>query len=228
MSSQSRAFNKDTSAALGMCLDYVQRGYGIGGGASTGGSSAWDSWTRITKKKHLDRSFPKNVIIPIWFDGYWDGERYGHVAALNTATGEIYSSPWSKVSAAAGRHDVLPSIAEVERIYGMTYVGWSEDIAGQVVIKEQEENVAIIQNKENWYNRCNDTHIRITSETLKRNVFAAYVGNDFLKFVEDVTATKSAAVALKWQKVGKSASQEGWVKPSDADKKLAQIKKIIG
>lgn len=228
MSSQVRNFNKNTSAQLGWCLDYVQRGYGIAGGASTGGSSAWDSWTRITKKKHHDRSFPKNVIIPIWFDGYWDGERYGHVAALNTATGEIYSSPWKKTSADAGRHDVLTSIADVERIYGMTYVGWSEDIAGQVVIKEEEESVAIIQNKENWYNRCNDTHLRMTSEKLDRKVFAAYVGRDFLKFVEEVSATKSAAVAFNWLKVGKTASQEKWVKPSEADKKLAQIKKIIG
>ena len=94
--------------------------------------NAWEGWN-ATKIKHKDRNFPKGVYIPIWFDGYWNGQRYGHVAIYKD--GKIWSSPYTHKATA----DTFTSIESVEKIYGMTFVGWSDDIAGVYVIKKGEE-----------------------------------------------------------------------------------------
>lgn len=118
--------NVNVKGRLGWCLEYVQDAYGV----PWAGSSAWDAWTKRVKKKHTN-ALPKGVYVPIWFDGYWDGVRYGHVAIYKDGT--VWSSPWDKQTG----HSKLSSIKEVERIYSMKYVGWSEDIGGKQVIKEK-------------------------------------------------------------------------------------------
>lgn len=115
---------------MGWCLAVSETAFGV----PRLYADAWEGWN-ATKLKHKDRNFPKGVYFPIWFDGYWQGKRYGHVAIYKN--GKIWSSPYTSKP----YMDVLNSIEEVERIYGMKYVGWSEDIAGVNVIKKKEEKV---------------------------------------------------------------------------------------
>lgn len=114
---------------LGWCLAYVQSAFGTG----WAGSTAWSGWTDITKLKHGDRNYPLNVYFPLWFDGYWNGQRLGHVVIgyWNGSSLKIWSSPVTHKPYA----DTWTSIEAVERAYGMKYVGWSEDLGGTRVIE---------------------------------------------------------------------------------------------
>lgn len=109
---------------LGWCLAYVQTAFGAG----WAGSHAWDGWNR-SQGKHYDRNMPRGVYVPIWFDGWWNGGRYGHAAIYKD--GIIYSSPYSNKAT----FDKLGSIEEVERIYGMKFVGWSEFVGPTRVLE---------------------------------------------------------------------------------------------
>lgn len=126
---------------LGWCLAYVQTAFGAG----WSGASAWESWTTHTRGKHADGKLPTDVYIPIWFDGWWNGHRYGHVAIIyiNSKTGavKIWSSPVSNKPYA----DVFTSIPEVERAYGMKYVGWSEFVGATRVIEFVNNNITLPQ-----------------------------------------------------------------------------------
>lgn len=123
---QVKSPNLNVRTSLGMCLQYVQDAFGSG----WAGSYALQGWRDIVKKKHTDRNMPGGVYVPIWFEGYWDGVNYGHVAIYKD--GVCWSSPYTN----KGTHDQLGNIETVERIYGMKYIGWSEDIGGTTVIKK--------------------------------------------------------------------------------------------
>jgi hypothetical protein len=106
----------------GECLHYAGMVFGI----SSGPDTAWEAWQQTTKK-HLDQNFPSGVSFPVWFSGAGGA---GHVCVF-TPKG-IYSSPWDFQTG----HQVWTSISQVEQKYGVKYVGWSEDIEGKKVIKE--------------------------------------------------------------------------------------------
>ena len=196
---QVKSPNLNVQTSIGMCLKYVQDAYGSG----WAGSYALQGWHDIVKKKHADWNIPRGVYVPIWFEGYWNGVNYGHVAIYKD--GVCWSSPYTNKRS----HDRLGSIQEVERIYGMKYIGWSEDIGGTTVIKKGDSGM-IIQNAENWYGRCNKTHLQIRGRELARSTFQAYVGRDFLHFVEDCSDDPEANRVQEWQTVGKLAVQDKW------------------
>lgn len=114
---------------LGWCLAYVQSAFGTG----WAGATAWLGWTTLVSFKHGDRNYPLNVYFPMWFDGYWNGQRLGHVviAFWNGSSLKIWSSPVSHKPYA----DTWTSVEAVERSYGMKYVGWSEDVGSTRVIE---------------------------------------------------------------------------------------------
>lgn len=112
------------SGRIGYCLEYASR---LVFHNPAAGTTAWDAW-QATQFKHLDQSFP-TLSFPVWFSG---AAGAGHVA-IYTPSG-IYSSPYKTQTG----HNVLTSIAEVERLYGVKYVGWSKDILGLKVIKEED------------------------------------------------------------------------------------------
>lgn len=135
----------------GWCLRFTERSFRLIRVDSNGNSvplvpgvvvrsTAWSDWL-ATKYKHQDRSFPEGVAVPVWFDWIGDvGEgrhRYGHVAYRGT-DGRIYSSPLTGV----GRAD-FANVDELCRAFasGMSYVGWSEDIAGVRVITKGDDMV---------------------------------------------------------------------------------------
>lgn len=68
----------------------------------------------------------------------------------------------------------------------------------------------IIQNAENWYGRCNDTHWRIRGRELARGTFKAFVGKDFLHFVEACSDDPEAQRVQEWQNVGRIAVTDRW------------------
>lgn len=106
------------------CLRYADNVAGLSNGEQT----AWIAWQN-TQFPHTD-STPGNVAVPCWFSYYSGGFNLGHVVWSIPGQG-YYSSPWDRPKG----HNVLSSIAEVERLYGCRYVGWSEDISGLRVVK---------------------------------------------------------------------------------------------
>lgn len=86
-------------------------------------NTAWEAWTK-TRFKHTDPHMP-NAPVPVWFSYFSGGVNYGHVVGWVPGKG-FFSSPWQRGTT----HAVLGTIAQIERIYGVKYVGWSEDIAG--------------------------------------------------------------------------------------------------
>ncbi len=170
---------------LGWCLAYVQTAFGAG----WSGSTAWDGWSNRTAGKHADWNIPQDVYVPIWFDGYWQGNRYGHVAIYKD--GVVWSSPYKSKPYA----DKLGSIQEVERIYGMKYVGWSEFVGPTRVIEFVNNNVTLEQLK--------GLYLEILERPVDNDAIAHYVGkrtydftrNDLLQSQErkNLLAAKEAA-----------------------------------
>lgn len=114
---------------FGECLATVRAAFN----APYSGWCAWVGWTYYVQVQHEDRNFPIGVYFPIWFSGY-GGE--GHVAfAYVNSSGAmgIWTSPYTHVPYFfTGYH----SVDELAAGYGVTYVGWSEDIAGMNVIQQ--------------------------------------------------------------------------------------------
>ncbi len=122
---------------VGWCLAYVRTAFD----SAWAGPWALDSWQTKTSFKHADRDFPTGVKIPIWFRGYirYSAEykrniEYGHAAILQKfadGTMKIWSTPLSAGVYAA----TWATIEQVENKYGVTYVGWSEDVGGTRVVE---------------------------------------------------------------------------------------------
>lgn len=118
---------------LGWCLAYVRTAFG-----TNTASTAWLGWG-ATKHKHQNRNFPKGVYFPMWFSHYatYNGkyDNWGHVVIAyihpNTGAMTLWSSPISRKPYA----DTWKSIADVEKNYKSTFVGWSEDVCGTRVIQ---------------------------------------------------------------------------------------------
>lgn len=135
--------NLTISEKAGLCLQFAENSFNV----PNLYDNAWEAWL-ATQYKHLDRNFPVGVAVPVWFD--WSGNvmwsdkivrfgQYGH-AAVRAADGKIHSAPGEGVGS-----QTFNSIDELTSYFGggMTYVGWSEDIAGVRVIKEKEIPPAI-------------------------------------------------------------------------------------
>lgn len=117
--------NLNAVGRIGFCLEYQARVWGT----TSVAPYAWMAWME-TKYPRYDPP-PTDVSFPLWFSFYSGGINQGHVVSYVPGQG-YYSSPWQTGTT----HAVLSSIAEVERIYGATYVGWSEDILNLRVVGE--------------------------------------------------------------------------------------------
>lgn len=195
--------NLNVATSIGMCLKYVQDAFGSG----WAGPHAWDAWSNRVNKKHTGTP-PRDVYVPIWFDGWWQGNRFGHVAIYRN--GVVWSSPWTNKPT----HDRLPSIKETERIYGMKYVGWSEDIGGTIVIKKgsnmkiTREN-SIRLNRVAWYHSGNNSP---TDKQINR-----YVGRDLNEVLTEIRASDEFA------KQGTAVRNYDPKKTSDLEKKVKNL-----
>lgn len=185
----------NTPARLGMCLEYAQNAFGSG----WAGEYALDGWNRNTQFNHADRSIPSGVFVPIWFDGYWTGVRYGHVAIYKD--GVVYSSPWTKANAAIEKHDVLGSIADVERIYRMTYIGWSEGIGGLKVIGKEDG--------------MNSDHVATLFQFMRggdpnKDEIRFWTGRQAEELIDVLKAQPSASDVIKDMEIGRVARKDDW------------------
>lgn len=119
----------------GWCLATVRAAFS----SPFSGPNAWSGWTSYAQHKHEDRDFPVGVYFPIWFSGYGG---LGHVAIAyinDTGSMNIWTSPYTHTPYFyTGYHD----IDALARGYGVTYAGWSEDIAGQRVIEYVDDTPA--------------------------------------------------------------------------------------
>lgn len=122
----------------GWCLATVRAAFN----APYAGPNAEYAWQNTTKYKHTDRNFPVGVYFPIWFTGYGG---LGHVAfAFVNSSGEmnIWTSPYTHTPYFyTGYHDV----DKLASGYGITFAGWSEDIAGMRVIEQVSDSVPTVQ-----------------------------------------------------------------------------------
>ena len=210
--------NLNTRAQMGMCLEYVQNAFGSG----WAGSYALEGWKKVNKVNHANHDIPSGVYVPIWFSGMWNGFNYGHVAIYKD--GKIYSSPYTNKTT----HDTLGSIVEVERIYGMSFIGWSEDIGGtRVIIPAGDDMIEDTQREyDEWAQDFEDATGRAarTGKKLSRTEFRkSFVGKTASQARE--TIRRSPEVQT-WNQLAKLGIKAKAAKPSGADKKLEQAKKL--
>lgn len=110
--------NLNVAGTVGDCLAYAREMFGAPGGVTW----AWQAWENAKYKHSASEALPTDVDVLLWYS--YKGTE-GHVT-VNVVGRGIYSSPYQRGTT----HAVLASIADVERIYGVVYVGWSEDVNG--------------------------------------------------------------------------------------------------
>lgn len=122
--------NPNIACIPDMCLEYVQDTFGIG--ARYG--SAIEAWN-ASPYQHQDRNFPAGMWVPVWFS--LSLNENGHVALL-APDGSVYSSsdPDSHVPHHHPSLDAL--IAYYQMVNPLTYLGWTEDVEGILVIQEED------------------------------------------------------------------------------------------
>lgn len=231
---QVREPNLNVRTSLGMCLKYVQDAFGSG----WAGSYALQGWRDIVKKKHTNRNIPAGVYVPIWFEGKWNGYNYGHVAIYKD--GICWSSPYTDKTS----HDQLGNIETVERVYGMKYIGWSEDIGGTIVIKEEDmaEKVnldtarilAHMSLARDGYDGRPSAHGGTSDEDLKKHHVGKELTNNYIRdnFFSSKEASKAFGIKDAVYKerdrlraeVASLKKQLASVQPGEAEKKLKKIR----
>ncbi|WP_153008333.1 hypothetical protein [Rhodococcus pyridinivorans] len=203
--------NVAINETAGLCLQYAKRAFNN----FTSGTNAWDAW-EAAQYKHRDRNFPEGVAVPVWFDwtgtvkwtdGIWRTQRYGH-AAVRMPDGKIWSSPLTGHGRAW-----FASVDDLARAFGggMTYVGWSEDISGTRVTKDEGGDMPI-PDADNYYWRYGvRLAMQVRGRELTREEFRQHiVGKTDLQVVELLSDDPEANVAQNWQEVGRVAVQDRW------------------
>lgn len=127
--------NLSTAGNIGYCLSFIEAAFNT----LHIDPYAYTAWEH-TQAKHEDQNFPDGMYVPIWFSYMVGSVDEGHVA-IRKPDGTVLSSPWQSGTTQA----TLPSIAELERIYSdngvhpLTYLGWSEDLAGVQLVEQEAD-----------------------------------------------------------------------------------------
>lgn len=125
--------NPEIACEPGMCLEYVRETFEL----PARYPSATASW-EASEHKHTDKEFPDNVWVPVWYS--LGDEPNGHVA-LRQPDGTVWS--------ASHPTDTTPiqheSMQDIESYYGgrLKYLGWTEDLSGEMVIDLDEDPIAV-------------------------------------------------------------------------------------
>ncbi|MFC8008923.1 hypothetical protein [Streptomyces cinereoruber] len=243
--------NLDIHETAGWCLRFTERVFRIIDLDGNGNTrklishavirpTAWSEW-EATKFKHSDRNFPKGVSFPVFFDWYGDvgdgWRRYGHAAIVHS-DGKVYSSPLS------GRGRAwFATVDDLCRAFGggMRYVGWSKDLAGVRIIKEEDMpekmdlNTLRIVAAMNWqWNGKDgrpDAHagqadkvlqrnwgdVELTNANLRKMAFESQEASDAFKIVNEVFTERDT--------LRKKLAD---IKPGEAEQKLQAIKDALG
>lgn len=115
------------------CLTYVDNAFNLAAhGKSKNYPTAISAWNASTSQ-HRDRNFPADRWVPVWFT--LKNEPAGHVAIL-APDGAVWSSS-HPTSNKPVRHGSLNEIISYYGSLGLTYIGWTEDVGGVKVIKQE-------------------------------------------------------------------------------------------
>ncbi len=119
--------NPNIACVPGMCLQYVRQTFDL----PIRYGSATQAWIN-SPAQHQDRDFPAGCWVPVWFA--IDIEPNGHVALL-APDGTVYSS--SDNGNVPHHHPGIDDLISYYAYWGkmqLTYLGWSEDVAGYPVV----------------------------------------------------------------------------------------------
>lgn len=194
---QARPFDQSKAGSTPkLCLRNTRLGFGI----PEYFPSAWQAW--LYTEQHTD-FIPTGLDVPVFFS-YWAtiGGKYanwGHIG-VNLASGKFWSDGI-----------VYANLAAFLKLHSnVKYVGWGESI-NEVKVMGANMGNDIIQNQDNWFNRCNTTHYAVRGRYMEREFFnKSIVGLSFLRFVEILEDDPEAAIVTNWQNVGKQAVEGNW------------------
>jgi len=130
--------NPNIPCKPGWCLEYVNNVFDV----SVRYGSATAAWNGSTTK-HWNFDFPVDVWFPVWFS--LAHEPNGHVA-LMAPDGSVYSTtdPYGFTP----RHH--PNLDDLIRAYSynnpLTYLGWTEDVEGTLVITPEDDMATAEEN----------------------------------------------------------------------------------
>jgi hypothetical protein len=124
---QVRVPNPNIASAPGWCLQYVRQAFGLPA-RHPHATAAWEAST----SKHRDQAFPAGLWLPLWFSVR--GVPEGHVV-LRAPNGNIYSTTHPTRLTPT----LHPNLAHLMQAYAaggvpLTYLGWTEDVAGYSVV----------------------------------------------------------------------------------------------
>lgn len=200
-----------------LCLAYVQTAFGAG----WSGSTAWHSWSSITKGKHDDTE-PRGVYVPLWYKGYWyKGEDFGHVVIAyfnNDGSGSAWTSPVTHVPYATrinfSNVQDLHNQLRARWWSGLVYVGWSEFVGPTRVIEFINNNITLDQLK------------ALYTEILERNADQAgidhYVGKYTYDFVRNDLLTSNERKQLLAKKEAARKAAEDAARKAEEARKAAE------
>ena len=114
---QLKSANSNLTDVPGYCHRYARRIFGIGAKYQ----SALANWN-ASKTKNTG-GHPTNVAVPIWFTVR--GHNYGHVVVFVPGVGYLSTAPGSGTGQT---RVVYKSIADVNKAFGATLLGWTLDI----------------------------------------------------------------------------------------------------
>jgi hypothetical protein len=175
------------------CLLYDEQVFGI---KNDPDPDAWQAWLD-TQFKHTDTP-PNNVCVPLFFS--WSGTipdggyaNWGHAALW--VNGQIWTVPLT-----GSGHWVYPSIAALEKAYGVQYVGWGEDIKNVRLVGE--ETMPPIGDESTVRSIAATLNVALTDTQVTYYAARPY-WNLYLDVINDVNGQRLVAV----QKVSELESQ---------------------
>tara|TARA_R110000782_G_scaffold72294_3_gene144825 strand:- start:2150 stop:2740 length:591 start_codon:yes stop_codon:yes gene_type:complete len=119
--------NYNTQDYAGWCLRHTR----VALGAPSYAPTAWDAWLREPAKRET-RDMP-SADVPVFFSfwGTYNGisKNWGHTGIYQASTGRVFSSPGSGYG-----NKWFASIEQACSSWGLTYVGWSESLAGKQIV----------------------------------------------------------------------------------------------
>ncbi|WP_314325423.1 hypothetical protein [Paenarthrobacter ilicis] len=116
--------NPNIKCFPGWCLMYVRQAFGLAG-LYPSATAGWNA----ARFKHRDRNFPAGMWVPVWF--HLGEEPLGHVA-LMAPDGSVYST--SDPGNVPHHHPNLDHLLSYYWRLRPTYLGWTEDIEGVLVV----------------------------------------------------------------------------------------------
>lgn len=122
--------NPNVPCTPGWCLKYVKDAFGVTAVYPTA-IAAWIA----SQNKHQDRDFPASCWVAIWFSLAKDPR--GHVALL-APDGSVYSSSSATATRPVHHASINALLSYYAAVNPLTYLGWTEDVEGTIVVKKGE------------------------------------------------------------------------------------------